>query len=58
VSWGLDPFEDVDGAYCEAYSICDADVEVNGYLGPMYAELSGRFDLSSYLVLIMGCRKR
>lgn len=49
----LEPFEDIDGADGEAYSISYADVEVNGYFCAVDPQFGGWLDLASHFVLIV-----
>ncbi len=50
MTWGFEPFEDVDGANAEAYSVGYADVEVYRDFGAVYAQLGGWLEFSPYIV--------
>ncbi len=53
MSWSFEPFEDVDGADAEAYSIGYADVEVYCHFCAVNSELGGWLDFSPYFVFVM-----
>ena len=53
VSWGLDPFEDVDRADAEAYSIGYADVKVYSNFGAVDSELGRGLNCSPYFMFVV-----
>ncbi len=56
MSRGLDPFEDVDRADAEAYSVGYTNVEIYGYLCAVHSQLGGRLNVSSHFMFVMRSR--